>query len=521
MAKKLTLPPPGGDAATDETVARAEHARLGAALAAHDKAYHEDNSPTVSDAEYDRVRRRYLDLEKQFPMLKKESRADKIGAEPSEKFAKIKHRVPMLSLDNSFSDADVEDFVKSIRRFLGLAPTSPLIFTAEPKIDGLSCSLRYEKGELVSAATRGDGAEGEDVTANVRTITARDGAIPHRLKGNDAPAVTEVRGEIYYGHADFAVVNARQRAEGGKEFVNPRNAAAGSLRQLDPKITASRPLRFFAYAWGEMSQLPADTQSDMVAAFKRWGLPTNPFMTRCDTMDDMLAFYRNIEKQRASLGYDIDGVVYKVDRLDFQARLGFVSRAPRWATAHKFAAERATTILNDIEIQVGRTGTLTPVAKLKPVTVGGVVVSNATLHNEDYIKGIGGDGEPIRDGIDIRIGDTVVVQRAGDVIPQVVTVSSTSDRNTPSPTSFRPSVPRAAALRCARTAKRGAAARASLRALTRSSSTSDISFRDAPSTSRVSERSRSSSFSMIRIFRCARPRISSRSHAATPRISRS
>ncbi|HZX83621.1 MAG TPA: NAD-dependent DNA ligase LigA, partial [Reyranella sp.] len=297
---------------------------------------------------------------------------------------------------------------------------SDIALTAEPKIDGLSCSLRYQNGELVSAATRGDGFEGEDVTANVRTIEE----IPHRLGGKDIPGVFEVRGEVYMGHADFAAMNERQAAAGKPLFANPRNAAAGSLRQLDPRITASRPLRFFAYAWGEVDEgkLPADTQFGVIEAFARWGLPTNPLTVLCHSASELLAHYRAIEAQRASLGYDIDGVVYKVDSLALQGRLGFVSRSPRWAIAHKFPAERAVTQLERIDIQVGRTGALTPVAKLTPVTVGGVVVSNATLHNEDYIKGIGGDGEPIRGGVDIRVGDWVRIQRAGDVIPQVVEV---------------------------------------------------------------------------------------------------
>ncbi|HEY9212921.1 MAG TPA: NAD-dependent DNA ligase LigA, partial [Ancylobacter sp.] len=297
---------------------------------------------------------------------------------------------------------------------------SDIALTAEPKIDGLSCSLRYQNGELVSAATRGDGFEGEDVTANVRTIEE----IPHRLKGKDIPGVFEVRGEVYMGHADFAAMNERQAAAGKPLFANPRNAAAGSLRQLDPRITASRPLRFFAYAWGEVDEgkLPADTQFGVIEAFARWGLPTNKLTVLCHSAAELLAHYRAIEAQRASLGYDIDGVVYKVDSLVLQGRLGFVSRSPRWAIAHKFPAERAVTQLERIDIQVGRTGALTPVAKLTPVTVGGVVVSNATLHNEDYIRGIGGDGEPIRGGVDIRVGDWVRIQRAGDVIPQVVEV---------------------------------------------------------------------------------------------------
>ena len=388
--------------------ARAEHARLGDEIAAHDRRYHQDDAPTITDAAYDALRRAYDALEAQFPELKTaDSQSVRVGAAPQDKFGKIRHAVPMLSLSNAFSDEDVSDFVGRIRRFLDLPGDVPLLVTAEPKIDGLSCSLRYERGVLVHAATRGDGAEGEDVTANVSTIAS----IPQHIAGADVPDVAEVRGEIYLSHADFAAINARQAAAGDKLFANPRNAAAGSLRQLDTRITASRPLKFFAYAWGEMSTLPAETQSGMVAAFRRWGFPTNDLMVVCDSADALLAHFRMIEAQRATLGYDIDGVVYKVDDLGLQRRLGFVARSPRWAIAHKFAAEQATTVLEGIDIQVGRTGAHTPVAKLRPVTVGGVVVSNATLHNADEIA-----------RLDARIGDTVVVQRAGDVIPQVVEV---------------------------------------------------------------------------------------------------
>ncbi len=387
--------------------ARAEHARLGEEIAAHDRRYYQDDAPTISDADYDALRRRYEALEAEFPRLAtKESLTGKVGAAPAEKFAKLKHAVPMLSLGNVFSEEEVHEFVARVRRFLGLAEDAPLAFTAEPKIDGLSCSLRYEKGRLVSAATRGDGFEGEDVTANIRTI----GEIPHRLKG-DAPEVIEARGEVYMAHADFAALNERQALAKKPIFANPRNAAAGSLRQLDASITAGRPLRFFAYAWGEASEVPASTQMGVIKAFARFGLPVNPLTRLCASADEMLAHYRDIEAQRATLGYDIDGVVYKVDDIGLQTRLGFVSRAPRWAVAHKFPAERAMTILRGIEIQVGRTGVLTPVARLEPVTVGGVVVSNATLHNEDEIA-----------RKDVRIGDTVIVQRAGDVIPQIVEV---------------------------------------------------------------------------------------------------
>ncbi len=385
--------------------ARREHARLGAEIAANDQRYYGEDAPSVSDAEYDALRQRYEALEAAFPeLVSPESLSQKVGVAPSEKFAKVRHKVPMLSLGNIFSDEELVEFVARVRQFLGLGADAPLAITAEPKIDGLSCSLRFERGELVQAATRGDGFEGEDVTANVRTI----GEIPHVLH-DDPPEIFEVRGEVYMTHDDFAALNVRQAEAGKPLFANPRNAAAGSLRQLDPAITAQRPLHFFAYAWGEASALPAETQMGMVAAFKRFGLPVNPLTELRHSAEELLAHYRRIEAMRASLGYDIDGVVYKVDSLALQERLGFVSRAPRWATAHKFPAEKATTILRDIEIQVGRTGALTPVARLDPVTVGGVVVANATLHNEDEIA-----------RKDIRIGDTVTIQRAGDVIPQVL-----------------------------------------------------------------------------------------------------
>ncbi|MFO1116317.1 MAG: NAD-dependent DNA ligase LigA [Beijerinckiaceae bacterium] len=392
----------------NEKEARAEHARLGEEIAAHDRRYYQDDAPSVSDAEYDALRRRYEEIEQAFPELRSaDSLTKKVGAEPSQKFGKAKHAVPMLSLGNVFSDEEVFEFVERVRRFLGLKDDATLAFTSEPKIDGLSCSLRYEKGELVQAATRGDGFEGEDVTANVRTI----GEIPHRLKGRNIPPVFEARGEIYMNRADFAVLNERQAAAGKMIYANPRNSAAGSLRQIDARVTAERPLRFFAYAWGEVSDMPAHTQAGMLDFLRHAGFQTNPLTRVCNSAEEMIAHYREIEAKRASLGYDIDGIVYKVDDLKLQDRLGFVSRAPRWAVAHKFPAERATTVLRDIEIQVGRTGALTPVARLEPVTVGGVVVQNATLHNEDEIA-----------RKDIRIGDTVVIQRAGDVIPQVVEV---------------------------------------------------------------------------------------------------
>ena len=386
--------------------ASAEHERLSAEIAEHDIRYHQQDAPTISDSDYDALRRRLEQLEADHPELAGSEASKRVGASPSEKFAKVRHAVPMLSLGNVFAEDEVEDFVGRVRRFLGLADDVALAFTAEPKIDGLSCNIRYEHGELVRAATRGDGYEGEDVTANVRTIHE----IPHKLKGK-APDVLEVRGEIYMRHADFAALNARQAEAGDKVFANPRNAAAGSLRQLDSSITARRPLHFFAYAWGEVSHMPSTTQHGMVEAFRHFGLPTNPRTVLCHSAADLMKHFRAIEADRANLGYDIDGVVYKVDDLALQARLGFVSRSPRWAVAHKFPAQQAMTVLRDIEIQVGRTGALTPVAKLEPVTVGGVVVSNATLHNEDEIA-----------RKDVRIGDTVVVQRAGDVIPQIVRV---------------------------------------------------------------------------------------------------
>ena len=386
--------------------AREEHARLQAEIAEHDRRYHGEDAPIISDAEYDDLRRRYTALEEAFPELAGADSANrKVGAAPSEKFAKVRHRVPMLSLGNIFADEDVEEFCARVRRFLGLNESAPLDVVAEAKIDGLSCSLRYENGELVQAATRGDGYEGEDVTANVRVVEA----IPKRLEG--APKVFEARGEVYMRHADFAALNARQAAAGKPVYANPRNFAAGSLRQLDPRMTAERPLQFFAYAWGELSEPFASTQFGAIEAMARFGLPTNPLTRLCRSAGEMLAQYRSIEEKRATLGYDIDGVVYKVNDLTLQQRLGFVSRSPRWAVAHKFPAEQATTIVEAIDVNVGRTGALTPIAKLKPVTVGGVVVSNATLHNEDEIE-----------RKDVRVGDTVLVQRAGDVIPQVLSV---------------------------------------------------------------------------------------------------
>jgi DNA ligase (NAD+) len=381
--------------------------RLASEIADADRQYYLEDAPHLSDAEYDRLRGRNAEIEARFPdLVRPDSPSHRVGARPSEKFAKVRHRVPMLSLDNAFSDEDVADFIGRVRRFLGLKEDDEIIVTAEPKIDGLSASLRYEDGVLVQGATRGDGAEGEDITANLRTL----GDIPLRLAGKP-PQILEVRGEVYMTHKAFAALNRRQEKDGKPLYANPRNAAAGSVRQLDPAITASRSLNFFAYTWGEISVLPADTQWGMLEKFRSFGFKVNPLVRRCQTLAQILKFYADIESKRAKLGYDIDGVVYKVDRLDLQERLGFVSRSPRWATAHKFPAEQAETVLEDIEIQVGRTGKLAPVARLKPVTVGGVVVSNATLHNEDQIA-----------RLDARIGDTVVIQRAGDVIPQVVRV---------------------------------------------------------------------------------------------------
>ena len=399
--------------------AKVELTRLALEIESHNRRYYQDDAPSISDAAYDALRLRNETIEKRFPdLVLKESPSTKVGAALSGRFAKVRHAVPMLSLGNAFSDEDVTDFVERIQRFLKLPDDQVPALVAEPKIDGLSLSLRYERGDLVTAATRGDGFEGEDVTANVRTMSE----IPHALKGRDVPDVCELRGEVYMLKKDFLAFNKKQQAAGEAVAANPRNFAAGSLRQKDASITASRPLKFFAYTWGEMSEMPADTQHGMLAWMAKIGFVTNPLTTLCTNVAAVLKFYQKIEGKRASLGYDIDGVVYKVDRLDWQGRLGFVSRSPRWAIAHKFAAEQATTVMNGIDIQVGRTGALTPVARLQPVTVGGVVVSNATLHNEDYIRGIGNDGNQIRDGADIRVGDTVVVQRAGDVIPQIVSV---------------------------------------------------------------------------------------------------
>jgi DNA ligase (NAD+) len=388
--------------------ARSELERLAAEIAGHDRRYYQDDAPTVSDAAYDALRQRNDEIERRFPeLVRADSPSTRVGAAPAQKFAKVRHAVPMLSLGNAFSESDVAEFVERVRRFLRLPPDETIAFVAEPKIDGLSCSLRYENTRLANGATRGDGFEGEDVTANVATI--KD--VPQRLGGRDLPEVCEIRGEVYMSHADFAALNARQARDGRQIFANPRNAAAGSLRQLDASITASRPLRFFGYSYGEMTRVPAETQSGMLKWFERVGFVTNPLTRVCHSVEELLAFHHDMETRRATLGYDIDGVVYKIDRLDWQRRLGFVSRNPRWAVAHKFPAEKATTIVKAIEVQVGRTGALTPIARLEPVTVGGVVVSNATLHNEDEIARLG-----------VRVGDTVIIQRAGDVIPQVLGV---------------------------------------------------------------------------------------------------
>ncbi len=397
--------------------AEAELAHLAKTLAEASAAYYGADSPDITDAEFDRLKRRNAEIEALFPDLERpDSPSLQVGARPADGFSKVLHAVKMLSLGNAFDDEDVYAFDSSVRKYLGVSEAEPLNCTAEPKIDGLSLSLRYQNGHLVQAATRGDGTEGENVTANARTIED----VPDALTG--APEVLEVRGEVYMSHQDFAALNERQVESGGKVFANPRNAAAGSLRQLDSSITASRPLRFFAYAWGEVSSPLGETQSGAIERLKEFGFSTNPLTRLCSGPDEMISHYRDIEAQRATLGYDIDGVVYKVNDLALQARLGFRSTTPRWAIAHKFPAELAWTRLEAIDIQVGRTGALSPVARLTPVTVGGVVVSNATLHNEDYIAGRDSKGEEIRGGKDIRVGDWVQVYRAGDVIPKVADV---------------------------------------------------------------------------------------------------
>ncbi|KRR18814.1 NAD-dependent DNA ligase LigA [Bradyrhizobium retamae] len=425
MARSTKSKPLSDVAKLSKAQAEAEHERLTAELKAHSEAYYERDAPQISDAEYDALKLRYKQIEERFPeLVSLFTESYQVGAAPARGFKKIRHAIPMRSLDNAFAEQDVAEFVLTIRRFLKLKDDEKIAFSAEPKIDGLSMSLRYEGGELVTAATRGDGAEGEDVTANIRTLED----VPQKLKGRNIPDICEVRGEVYMTKHAFLALNERQKAAGDTIFANPRNSAAGSLRQKDPAITASRPLGFFAYAWGEMGAMPESTQTGMIHWFERCGFKTNPLTRLCHSLDELIAFYRKIETQRAELDYDIDGVVYKIDRIDWQQRLGFVSRRPRWAIAHKFPAERATTKLIDIVIQVGRTGSLTPVGKLEPVGVGGVIVQNVTLHNEDYIKGIGGKGETLRSGRDLRIGDIVVVQRAGDVIPQIVDVVADKPR---------------------------------------------------------------------------------------------
>ncbi|MEM7765972.1 MAG: NAD-dependent DNA ligase LigA [Pseudomonadota bacterium] len=388
--------------------AKTELARLSAVIAEADAAYHMRDDPELTDADYDQLRARLNAIETRFPALvAPDSPSQTVGAAPASGFGKALHAEPMLSLDNAFSEDDVAEFIARIRRFLGLDESEPVALTAEPKIDGLSLSLTYQDGELVRAATRGNGREGEDVTANARTVAD----IPHRLSGKGWPPRIDIRGEVFMSKPEFAALNAREEAAGNKLYANPRNAAAGSLRQKDAEITRTRALNFFAYAWADAAEPFADTQHGAVEAFAQWGFVTNPLFTRHEAVGSLIAAYEEIASQRAVLDYDIDGVVYKVDRLDWQARLGLVSRAPRWAIAHKFPAEQATTRVDAIDIQVGRTGTLTPVARLAPVTVGGVVVSNATLHNEDEIA-----------RLDVRVGDQVTVQRAGDVIPQIVAV---------------------------------------------------------------------------------------------------
>jgi DNA ligase (NAD+) len=398
-----------------------ELARLAVEIAGHDRRYHQEDAPTISDADYDALRRRNAAIEERFPdLIREDSPTGSVGAPPAEGFAKVRHAVPMLSLAKAYTDQDVVDFLERAKRFFERDKDFDIAFTAEPKIDGLSASLRYEKGVFVQGATRGDGTVGEDITANLKTIAD----IPHKLKGAGWPETIEIRGEVYMTYAEFEALKERSAAAGGQDYVNPRNTAAGSLRQKDASVTASRNLKFFAYAWGYTTEDPAPTQFKSVKKFADWGFQISPLMIRAKSVEELIAHYKLIEAQRSSLGYDIDGVVYKVDQLELQRRWGFVTGEPRWAVAHKFPAEQATTVLRQIDIQVGRTGTLAPVGRLDPVTVGGVTVVNVTLHNEDYIAGIDSNGLPIRgdEPIDVRIGDTVIIQRAGDVIPQIVRV---------------------------------------------------------------------------------------------------
>lgn len=392
----------------NEAAAKKRIANLSMEIRAADALYYQDDNPALSDAAYDALRKELIALETEYPhLVTKNSPTQSVGVKVSSKFGKITHTVSMLSLDNAFTDEDVADFCARVKRFLSLDDTAPMSFTAEPKIDGLSAALRYEEGRLISGATRGDGKVGEDVTANLSTLDT----VPKTLKGEGWPAVLEVRGEVYIDHADFDTMNAAQVKAGKDAYKNPRNAAAGSLRQIDPNITAQRPLKFFAYTWGEISEPISETQMGAVESFAQWGFDVNDQMKVHDSPAEMITHYHDIEEKRAGLGYDIDGVVYKVNDLSLQGRLGFVSRAPRWAIAHKFPAEKAITKLEAIDVQVGRTGALTPVARLTPITVGGVVVSNATLHNEDEIERLG-----------VKPGDIVEIQRAGDVIPQVLRV---------------------------------------------------------------------------------------------------
>ncbi|MBO0711203.1 MAG: NAD-dependent DNA ligase LigA [Acetobacteraceae bacterium] len=409
-----------------EAAARRELARLAQEIAEHDRAYHERDAPTISDADYDRLRQRNAGIEARFPSLvRPDSPSRRVGAAPATGFAKLRHRVPMFSLDNAFDEADFRDFLGRARRFLGLAAETELALVGEPKIDGLSINLTYEKGRFIHGATRGDGVEGEDVTANLKTIAS----VPETLRGT-APAVIEIRGEVFMTKADFLALNDAQAAAGQRLFANPRNAAAGSLRQLDPRITAGRALSLFAYAMGEASEAVAETHWDYLRRLQGWGFNVNPLSLRLIGAEAAASFYARIGEQRATLPYDIDGVVYKIDDLGLERRLGFVGRAPRWATAWKFPAEQATTLLSDIRIQVGRTGALTPVAELAPINVGGVLVARATLHNEDEIA-----------RKDVRVGDTVILQRAGDVIPQIVSVVTERRPNNAQPYRFPETCP--------------------------------------------------------------------------------